>query len=188
MGQTPWVLCGSWNHKKKLLFQNFPKLTAKDNVKLRELGDLLQEIQGSKEDGYLPGLLYLDTPREIRPIVDKLPYGIQEKWMSLGSQYKEDHHGCFPPFSYFCKLICKEAKRRNDPSFNQQNSQTQLKSERPYLRNFSSAKPISVNKTNITPANKDFSRNCPQHNKPHPLNKCRTFRNKLLDERKAFLK
>lgn len=139
---------------EKSLFQrldSFPKMTAKDNVKLRELGDLLQEIQGAKEDGYLPGLLYLDTSRGIRPIVDKLPYGIQEKWMSLGSQYKEDHHDCFPPFSYFCKFICKEAKRRNDPSFNQQNSQTQLKLERPNMRNFSSAKPISVNKTNITP-------------------------------------
>lgn len=176
---------------EKSLFQrleSFPKMTAKDNVKLRELGDLLQEIQGAKEDGYLPGLLYLDTSRGIRPIVDKLPYGIQEKWMSLGSQYKEDHHDCFPPFSYFCKFICKEAKRRNDPSFNQQYSQMQLKLERPNVRNFSSAKPISVNKTNITPPSKDFKSNCPLHNKPHPLNKCRTFRNKLLDERKAFLK
>ncbi|XP_011487025.2 uncharacterized protein LOC105356652 [Oryzias latipes] len=176
---------------EKSLFQrldSFPKITTKDNMKLRELGDLLQEIQGAKEDGYLPGLFYLDTSRGIGPIVDKLPYGIQEKWMSQGSQYKEENEGCFPPFSYFCKFICKEAKKRNDPSFNQPNTQTYTKSERPNLKNFSSAKPISVYKSNVTSPNKDINKNCPLHNKPHPLKKCRTFRNKLLDERKAFLK
>ena len=29
---------------------------------------------------------------------------------------------------------------------------------------------------------------CPLHNKPHPLRKCRSFRNKTLEERKAYLK
>lgn len=176
---------------EKSLFQrldSFPKLTTKDNVKLQELGDLLQEIRGAKEDGYVPGLLYLDTSRGIGPVVDKLPFGLQEKWMSHGSQYKEEHDGCFPPFSYFCKFICKEAKKRNDPSFNQHISQTHLKPERPYQKNSHSAKPIAVHKTNITPPNNDIDKNCPLHNKPHSLKKCRTFRNKLLDERKAFLK
>lgn len=32
------------------------------------------------------------------------------------------------------------------------------------------------------------NKHCPIHNKPHPLVKCRAFRNKLLDERKGFLK
>lgn len=153
-----------------------------------ELGDLLQEIQGTKEDGYLPGLLYLDTSRGISPIIDKLPFGLQEKWMSHGSQYKEENRGRFPSFDYFCKFICKEAKKRNDPSFNQQNSQTHSKQEKPYAKNFNTSKPITVHKTNVSLPNKDFNRNCPLHNKPHPLKKCRTVRNKLLEERKAFLK
>lgn len=54
--------------------EDFPKLTNKDNVKLRELGDILQEIECAKEGGYLPGLLYLDTARGVNPIVEKLPY------------------------------------------------------------------------------------------------------------------
>ncbi|XP_077389538.1 uncharacterized protein LOC144026608 [Festucalex cinctus] len=163
---------------------SFPKITAKDNVMLRELGDLLQEIQGAKEDGYLPGLLFLDTSRGIGPVVDKLPYGLQERWMSHGSQYKEENQGCFPPFEYFCKFICKEAKKRNDPSFNQHNSQIQLKSEK---WNFKSSKQIAVHKTDISPL-KDLDKNCPLHNKPHRLENCRTFRKKPHEERKAFLK
>ncbi len=44
---------------------NFPRLSPKDNVKLRELADLLMEILAAKGDAYLPGLAYLDTPRGI---------------------------------------------------------------------------------------------------------------------------
>ncbi|KAM9793507.1 uncharacterized protein ACBT44_017962 [Syngnathus typhle] len=176
---------------EKSLFQrldSFPRLTTKDNVKLRELGDLLQEIQGAKEDGYLPGLSYLDTSRGIGPIVDKLPYPLQDRWMTQGSNYKEDHNGCFPPFHYFCAFICKEAKKRNDPSFTQQNSQTYIKQERSNPKSFNSPRPIAVHKTNITTTNNDINNNCPLHSKPHPLKKCRTFRYKPLEERKAFLK
>ena len=34
---------------------SFPHLTLKENVKLRELSDLLRELLSAKEDGYLPG-------------------------------------------------------------------------------------------------------------------------------------
>ncbi len=54
---------------KKL--DSFPRISGKDNLKLRELGDLLMEMLSAKEDGYLPGLAYLDTARGIRPIVEK---------------------------------------------------------------------------------------------------------------------
>lgn len=167
---------------------SFPRLNNKDNVKLRELGDLLLEIQGAKEDGYLPGLLYLDTSRGISPIVEKLPYWLQEKWITHGSIYKEENNGYFPPFKYFCKFICKEAKKRNDPSFIQPITQTHFKQERSNTKSFNSPKPITVHKTNISSTNNDINKNCPLHNKPHPLKKCRTFRNKQLEDRKAFLK
>lgn len=177
---------------ERSLFQrldNFPKISAKDHIKLRELGDLLTEIQGAKEDGYLSGLSYLDTSRGIGPIVDKLPFGLQEKWMSSGSWYKEQNHGRFPPFEYFCNFVCCEAKKRNDPSFMCQASITAFtKPEKSHVRNFNTNKSISVHKTDVSTTNIDLSKNCPLHNKPHPLKRCRTFRNKSLDERKAFLK
>ncbi|XP_037617247.1 uncharacterized protein LOC119483203 [Sebastes umbrosus] len=177
---------------EKSLFQrldNFPKVSAKDPSKLRELGDLLTEIEGAKEDGYLTGLSYLDTSRGIGPIVDKLPYGLQEKWVSSGSRYKEENHGHFPPFEYFCNFVCYEAKKRNDPSFIYQGSTTMpIKPDKSFSRNFNTNKPISVHKTDLSTTNDDPNKNCPLHNKPHPLKKCRTFRYKLLDDRKAFLK
>lgn len=109
---------------KQSLFQrldSFPKISAKDHTKLHELEYLLMEIQSTKEDGYLTSLSYLDTSCGIGLIVDKLPYGIQEKWVSSGSWYKKNN-GWFPPFECFCDLVSSEAKKRNDPSFIYQNN------------------------------------------------------------------
>lgn len=74
----------------------FPKISNKDYIKLRELSDLLMGLQSANEDGYLLGLAYLNTACSIDPIVEKLPYGLQEKWVSHGSRYKDEHRGYFP--------------------------------------------------------------------------------------------
>lgn len=95
----------------------FPVISNKDTHKLRELGDLLKEIQAAKSEGFLPGLMYLDTARGVIPIVEKLPFSLRERWMTQGSKYKEAYHVPFPPFSYFVEFVCSQAKTRNDPSF-----------------------------------------------------------------------
>lgn len=68
--------------------ESFPKISNKDHRKLRELRDLLMEIEAAKADGDLLGLSYLDTPCGINPVVQKLPFYL-EKWLTLGFQYKE---------------------------------------------------------------------------------------------------
>ncbi|KAL1425478.1 hypothetical protein MTO96_019142 [Rhipicephalus appendiculatus] len=95
----------------------FPRLSGKDNVKLRELGDLLLELEAAKADPYLAGLKYFDTARGVNSIVLKLPPGLQEKWMTAGSRYKKENDTAFPPFSFFSKFVRNEAEVRNDPSF-----------------------------------------------------------------------
>ena len=178
---------------EKALFtrlDKFPRLSVKENLKLRELADLLMEVQCAKEDGYLPGLSYLDTARGIEPIVTKLPYGLQEKWISAGSRYKEGNGGRFPPFEFFTRFMCYEAKKRNDPSFAFLNaSGPSLKAESSHFQ--STKNPIAVHKTNVSPelsTSSDPNKSCPIHAKPHPLNKCKVFRAKDLQDRKDFLK
>ncbi len=77
--------------------ENIPKLSNKDNHKLRELGDILHELECTKADGYLPGLAYFDTPRGVNPIVEKLATNLQDKWIIQGSKYKEDYQVASPP-------------------------------------------------------------------------------------------
>ena len=84
-------------------------MTYKDPHKLRDLGDLLLELEAAKMDGYLPGLSYLDTSRGVAPIVDKLPFNLQDKWASFGSKYKVKNNVAFPPFAVFADFTRREA-------------------------------------------------------------------------------
>lgn len=97
--------------------EDFPKISNRDYQLLQQLGDLLLEVEFAKSGGQLPGLAVLDTPRGVNPIVEKLPYGLQEKWVSQGSKYKEEYRVPFPPFSFFSQFIRNQAKTKNDPSF-----------------------------------------------------------------------
>nr|XP_055056164.1 uncharacterized protein LOC129440699 [Misgurnus anguillicaudatus] len=174
----------------------FPRISNRDPQCLRELADLLSEIESAKMDGYLPGLSYLDTARGIAPILEKLPFALQEKWMRQGSRYKQEHNVSFPPFSFFSTFIRNEAHMRNDPSFKFNLPNTM----QPTGQKFSSREkrlPVAVHKTEVEHGiptvksklvGEDFSKQCPIHKKPHPLHKCRGFREKPIDERKAFLR
>lgn len=193
---------GSPEALEKALFdklERFPRITNKDPHLLRDIGDFLLEIDSVKSEGYIPGLLYLDTARGIHPIVEKLPFGLQEKWMTHRTRYKQEHFVSFPPFSVFAAFIRNEASMRNDPSFRSSAPQTLVSSKADHYlgrRNRTRA-PVSVNRTevvNLEPKQsadrkvEDPNKECPIHKKPHALKKCRTFREKSLEERKAYLK
>lgn len=182
---------------KKL--EDFPKIANRENHRLRELGDILLELEAAKVDGFLPGLNCLDTSRGITPIVQKLPYSMHDKWVSLASRYKESHRTTYPPFSFFAKFVCDQAKTINDPSFaTLTGGWGSGKTELPTRH--STKWPVSVKKTQVSVEpdsnhddhlEKDIvdpDKQCPLHNKPHPLRKCRGFRSKSLDVRKAYLK
>nr|XP_054598158.1 uncharacterized protein LOC129163741 [Nothobranchius furzeri] len=177
----------------------FPRISSRENQKLRELGDILLELEAARADGFLPGLSYLDTSRGITPIVQKLPYSLHDKWVSLASRYKETNQISYPPFSFFAKFVCDQAKILNDPSFASLTGNSRSGRPEPSLKHNMKI-PISVKKTEIStqlnsshskPSEKrmaDPDQQCPLHNKPHPLRNCRGFRNEPLDERKTYLK
>lgn len=150
----------------------------------------------AKDEGYLPGLSFLDTSRGINPIVEKLPGGLQEAWVKEGSRYKKDHKAHYPPFSYFVQFVNNHAEMRTDPSFILQNcGPAHMKSERTLVRQTRFKVPITTNKTQVGAANNepkapplDPNKQCPVHKKPHFLAKCRGFRMKTLDERRGLLK
>ncbi|XP_060745195.1 uncharacterized protein LOC132858752 [Tachysurus vachellii] len=178
--------------------ESFPKISNRDNHRLRELGDLLMEIQAAKQDGDLMGLSYLDTPRGANPIIQKLPYSLQEKWLTAGSKYKKDYRVSFPPFRFLVDFVCQQAKMRNDPSFfltavQEESSKPNRQSNKTVFRravathktqvSSESSSAASERKNKVNPAKQCFI-----HNKPHPLSRCRGFRMKPMEERKLLLK
>lgn len=155
------------------------------------------EVQCAKEDGYLPALSYLDTARGIEPIIANLPYGLQGEWISAGSKYKKQNGGQFPPFEFFTRFVCYKARKRNDPSFALPSAAgSPVKPEKHFLK--STRNPISVHKMDVSSTGQrtnslvkgvsNPNKSCPIHGKPQPLKRCRAFRVKNLEDRKAFLK
>ena len=194
---------GSPEMIEKALFdrlEKFPKVSNREPHKLRELGDLLQELASAQREGNLPGLACLDTARGLMPIVEKLPFSLQEKWIAHGSNYKARYQVYFPSFSYFVEFVCREAFIRNDPSFSLSSSADTIMKPNNIVKKMSSSRGfISSHKTEVSPmldsddtgtpgARPDVSRQCPIHKKPHPLKHCRGFRSKTIEERKAYLK
>lgn len=164
-------------------------------MKLRKFSDILMELQSAKEEGDLPGFSFLDSARGLNPIVQKLPFYLQEKWVSVGASYKSDHQVSFPPFRVFVDFVSQEATVRNDPSFN---FATHLdpapRPEKPSWK-FNRQREVSVHKTEVFPNpshesygksknTDDSNKFCPVHKKPHALLKCRAFREKSIEERK----
>lgn len=156
---------------------------------------MLAELEAAKLDGYLPGLAYLDNSRGVNRIIEKLPYNIQEKWISFGSKYKRERNVSFSPFSVFVDFVRTEARARTDPSFNlftQAATEKRSRFEKPVKLS------VYVHKTQVSPTNEPEAeedkrsmgpnKHCPLHRKPHPLRKCRGFRKKTLEERKQLLK
>ncbi|XP_064469540.1 uncharacterized protein LOC135384259 [Ornithodoros turicata] len=180
--------------------ERFPRILGNDREKLRELGDLLQELESAKADPHLPGLSYLDTSRGVNPIAAKLPLHLQEKWIALGSKYKREHRVSFPPFSVFSDFVRTTAKTKNDPSFiiGPSSDNTGKKDKTSSTTQSSKKSSVSVHRTTIT-SQEDSSASqvertpknpegmCPLHKKPHILSKCRAFRRKPLAERKRLL-
>ncbi|XP_073499054.1 uncharacterized protein [Phyllobates terribilis] len=177
---------------------DFPKVSNKGLQKLRELNDLLMEVQVAKCEDDLQGLAYLDTAKGVNPIVQKLPYNLQERWLTHSSTYKYQHNVPFPPFSAFVDFVCQQARIRNDPSFvfvmsyatPSPAANLRKESVAVHKTDFSSpgSNHRSAGNSQLETKTQDPNKQCPLHQKPHPLLKCRAFRGKSMPDRKGFLK
>ncbi|KAM3822775.1 uncharacterized protein M6D78_018315 [Vipera latastei] len=181
---------GSPDVLQKALFkrlQNFPKIGNEDNRKLQELSDYLMEIELAKTElrlSGLPGLTYLDSSHFVNPVVSKLPYELQEEWREQASDYKEQHGVSFPPFSYFCSFISRQAWISNDPSFHVGEYSVPVPPSSPrYVNTAAQHRDLRGSGD----GEEDPNRQCPLHKKPHPLRKCRELRAKTIQERKEVL-
>jgi hypothetical protein len=128
----------------------FPKLTNKDSLRLYELCDILAEIESLKRNPVFSQMLsYLDSSFGIKPIVCKLPYGMQEKWTNRAVNYKKVNGVVFPPFSEFVEFVRETSQIKNDPGFDYEN-ETPLRSRNLPVRNFfENRNKVDVNKVEV---------------------------------------
>lgn len=178
----------------KRRLETFPKLTAKDSKKLYELSDLVSEIESIKSDERMKSLLgHYDSSTGVNPIVNKLPHNLQEKWTSSAIRYMNEHHTAYPPFTHFAEFLREQSRIRNNPSFLYETTFIRKDTN---VSNYVQKNSVVVKKTNThhevqstASRTEDISvpGKCPIHNTDHPLNKCRAFRSKSIQERMKFL-
>ena len=162
--------------KQKL--SEFPKLGPKDNKRLYELADIVSEIESVKENPHFSCLFaYYDSSTGVAPIVEKLPFNLQEKWITRASRYKSDHRVTYPPFHMFASFVREMSKVRNDPSFF---ADTVTSAKRPTVAVSTRSTLVSQHKEPVVV--------CPLHKTNHHVNDCRGFKSKSLEERRKILK
>ncbi|XP_062619211.1 uncharacterized protein LOC134280770 [Saccostrea cucullata] len=165
---------------------SFPRIAANDNRRLFDLADLVSEIASVKEQPQYRVLFgYFDSSTGINPIVSKLPWNLQEKWVTEASRFKRQQGSTFPPFSVFVKFVQDMAKTRNDPSF--QFDRTERTSPSSSVPKKTSTVVVKKTDTMSNATNQDNSQLCPLHQTKHLLNECSAFRRKPLEERKKFI-
>ena len=189
-------------HLNKLA--TFPALAPKDNKGLQELGDLLLELQCTKEDGGLAGLKILDEPAFLKPVLVKLPEELQGRWQRHAYCFNSRHGVDYPPFREFASFIQEIAQERNDPFLSIESQERKSHSEKPPVK--SPVKPpieptdepsfgqcLTAFRTDITDAalksstTRDPARWCIVHKLSHLFSKCRAFRAMPLTGRKNLL-
>ena len=155
----------------KIRLANFPKLTIKDSRKLYELSDIVSEIEATMEDERYQSLLaYYNSSSGVIPIVNKLPYSLQE--------------------TLFAEFLRRISKIRNDPSFayNQAPSNIDTSNQQQEKTKVSSRKTEVSQDTSTSKQTVDVETHCPMHTTKHPLNQCRSFRRIPLHERKELIR
>ncbi|XP_070198818.1 uncharacterized protein [Littorina saxatilis] len=155
----------------------FPPVT-KDNRKLFDLCDLMDEIYAAKEN---PSLMLLfsiyDTSSGANLIVEKLPHFLKQKWISVAANYKSQHKVAFPPFSVLLKFVRDMSKIYNDPAFQLDN---------PVKNNHHVD--VRTRMSGIIADNSDVSKVCPIHKTQHQLPVCKKFASMTFEEKRSLLK
>lgn len=155
---------------------SFPRLSARDNTKLRELSDI------SLASLTLP-LSHASWDKAYSREVTYRPAGkMAQRWLKVQGATQNN----FSSFFILCRLCLQPSQSPKRPNFIlSSNSQPYSKSERSPFKPSGFKTAIAVHKTDvsatadtghITASDNDPTRYCPVHKKDHPLEKCRSFR------------
>lgn len=173
--------------KSKL--HRFPVISTKDYDKLYELSDLLAEIESTMDNHtYIDVLGYYNSSTGVKPIVQKLPYHLQNRWTQRASRYMKEHGVLYPPFTFFCQFIQEVSSMLNNPCFSYDKPKDNLFDKNTNKQNKKS--PLTSCKTEVDNQRTENTEDlCIYHNvHGHTINTCRTFRNKPFNIRKRFFR
>lgn len=127
---------------------------------------------------------YLDSSLCIKPVIQKLPRHIQEKWVNRVVSYKKGNPVLFPPFAEFVRFIGEMSVIRNDPGLIYEMPKPTSHTQRNVNRN----RTVTTRKTNTSFENpKDTTQGCLLHRgAKHTINECKAFQTRSWKTEKHF--
>ncbi|XP_071956865.1 uncharacterized protein [Antedon mediterranea] len=171
-----------------LRLTKYRRFKAGDLTALQELADLCGDAVAQMQE--LPHLITLNTPHGIKPIVEKLPHFIINKWREKVAKHKRKMK-TFPNFSIFTEFLSEMAHIQRDPDV-PRGTVDEVKTDTPgNYRTQTGYRPKTTQRSTVnvrmTEVNKSEGM-CPLHNGQHPLVDCRNFLAKTYAAKKSFLK
>jgi hypothetical protein len=97
---------------KKLL--KTAKFVEKENNELQDFADVCSELGIQLKS--LPGLICVNYPNAISPVLEKLPLSLRSKWEKEVAKHAEENHNAYPGFHHFTIIVQKQATLRNHPN------------------------------------------------------------------------
>jgi len=175
----------------KRRLENFQMIDDREPSRLYDLADLLSEIEAVMENEELRAVLsFYNSSTGIMPIVRKLPYSLQEKWVSHAADYKRRWRVSFPPFSVFVSFVHEMGRVKNDPSLQVDPLDHRMNTVQCTFGNtvISSVKKTELRK--LSPVRKNVGLQfCPLHKSiHHGLTDCIAFRQLTVPDRRDILK
>ena len=176
------------------------RFTERDKSKLQAFSDLCDDIDSQL--AYLPGLLCLNYPNAICPIVEKLPNFLRSKWEKEVVHYADRHQDAYPGFHDFASMLRRQARLKNHPNVvagvGSKPDAQRARGERPRGKLASKSETDTdrrVLRTNTTPSTASGTttaskeKQCPFHErKGHELTECKAFIGKALKEKTEWIK
>lgn len=162
--------------------ENFRQIGSSEN-RLYDLLNILIKIESLKTNPqFATSLAYYDPSLGVNPIISKLPYSLQEKWITRASAHKRTNQVPFPPFSFIVTFLKEMCAIRNDPTFVYSRPAVPANKNRPVRTPM-----VQSRKSEVTDPGRVNPNRCPYHKADHSIHDCYGFRAKTLTEIKNFL-
>ena len=176
----PFVIAYSFRNK----LDRWPKIASRDETAMRKFADFLKQCTTAM--GYTRSLDVLNDDRENRKLLCKLPDWLVNGWARYVYNWKTGN-GCFPPFAEFASFVSREADIACDPITSLQSlrgSDDASKTREDRTKSHASSSFSTYAK--IKTLDNDTRSKCTLCQGNHPLDNCKTFLAKPLQERKTF--
>ena len=162
--------------------QNWNPIKAEDAVGMNSFAAFLTSVENLMHK--MSSLNQLNSPRDIKEIVMKLPYQMRVQFRNKSAELVDKNEQI--DFSVLVKFVNKQAKQLNVPLFgdisDKRTSKPDDKQDKP-------RKQINKSKTFLTNDNNNVEKYCPCCKKTnHVLNDCYFFARKSIADKEEFIK